>query len=112
MSPPTSLLAKFFPVYILPVETLVQAMLGSGFPVASQGKNASFSASTDTLAVVIVVIWGLFLLAPNRHEKGGAAVGLWELICPERKFNSKWYKIYLEMCFIKHTHLQCICLSI
>lgn len=59
-------------------------MLGSGFPVALHGRTASLSASTDTLAVVTVVMRGFTSPppAPNTHGKGGAAVGRRELIRP------------------------------
>lgn len=69
------------------METLVHVMVGSGFPVASQGRKTSLSASTDTLAVVTVVMRGFIppLPAPNTHRKGGAAVGRHELIRPAAK---------------------------
>lgn len=72
---------------VLPVETFVQAMLGSGFPVALHGRRTSLSASTDTLAVVTVVMRGLAPPPPpsNIHRKGGAAVGRRELIRPAIK---------------------------
>lgn len=70
----------------LPVETFVQATLGSGFPVALHGRRTSLSASTDTLAVVTVVMRGLAPPPPsNIHRKGGAAVGWRELIRPAIK---------------------------
>lgn len=77
----------FFILSPLPVETLVHAMLGSGFPVALQDRNTSLSASTDILAVVTVVIWGFSppLPAPRIHGKGGAAVGRRELNRPATK---------------------------
>jgi len=69
---------------ILPVETFVHAMVGSGFPVALHGRNTSFSASTDTLAVVTVVMRGFIPPppGPNSHGKGGTAVGCLELTRP------------------------------
>lgn len=80
----------FSSLCLLPVETLVHAMVGSGFPVALQGRKTSLSASTDTLAVVTVVMRGFIPLlpAPNTHGKGGAAVGRRELIRPATKLNN------------------------
>ena len=71
---------------MLPVETFVHATLGSGFPVALHGRNTSFSASTDILAVVTVMMRGFTPPppAPTSHGKGGAAVGRRELIRPAR----------------------------
>ena len=59
-------------------------MVGSGFPVTLQGRKTSLSASTDTLAVVIVVMRGFIppLPVPNTHGKDGAAVGRQELNRP------------------------------
>lgn len=69
------------------METLVHAMLASGFPDALQGRTTSLSASTDTLAVATVVMRGFIppFSAPNTHGKGGAAVGRRELIRPATK---------------------------
>lgn len=69
---------------ILPVETLVHEMVGSGFPVALQGKRTSPSASTETLAEFNTVIRGFIPPAPasNSHGLGGARVGCRELIRP------------------------------
>lgn len=105
---------------LLPVETFVHAMLGSGFPVALQGRNTSFSASTDMLAVVTVMMLGFTPPppAPTSHGKGGAAVARRELILPAR-FQQRFFKIYnslniphipdLSLAFISlllHTYLQ------
>lgn len=78
---------------LLPVETLVHAIVGSGFPVALQGRNTSLSASTDILALVTVVMRGFIppLPAPKTHGKGGAAVGRRELIRPSTYFEKHHY---------------------
>lgn len=76
------------------METLVHAILGSGFPFALQGRNTSLSASTDTLAGVTIVIRGFTppLSAPNIQGKGGAAVGHREVIRPAGDTIEKYHK--------------------
>lgn len=85
---PLSFLYLF--ICLIPVDTFVHAMLGSGFPVASQGRNTSLSASTDTLAAVTVVILAFAPppLSPNCHGNGGAAVGRRELIRPAKTMDT------------------------